>query len=229
MPVLEQPSDVLRQFCHGDLTAFESLFRRHQSDVYGWIVRIVRDPAAAEDLTVETFWRIYRIHARFDPLRSFAPLESFKKATAQLPRTTEAERLVVQRVGQNLFRQALLDYWNSRCPLTGIADPALLRASHIIPWAECESDALRLDVHNGLLLSALWDAAFDCGLISFADDGTILRSPELTAVAAEALNLDSAPPLRSLTDLHRTNLARHRARHGISNGTGPDSQNSLNV
>ena len=52
MPVLEQPSDVLR-FCHGDLDAFESLFRRHQSDVYGWIVRIVRDPAAAEDLTVE--------------------------------------------------------------------------------------------------------------------------------------------------------------------------------
>lgn len=73
MPVLEQPSEVLRQFCHGDLDAFESLFRRHQSDVYGWIVRIVRDHDAAEDLTVETFWRIYRSHARFDPSRSFEP------------------------------------------------------------------------------------------------------------------------------------------------------------
>ena len=73
MPVLERPSDVLRRFCHGDLDAFEWLFRRHQSDVYGWIVRIVRDPAAAEDLTVETFWRIYRIHARFDPARRFEP------------------------------------------------------------------------------------------------------------------------------------------------------------
>jgi RNA polymerase sigma-70 factor (ECF subfamily) len=71
MPVLEQPSDVLRQFCHGDLDAFEALFRRHQREVYGWIVPIVRDPAAAEDLTVETFWRIYRAHARFDPTRSF--------------------------------------------------------------------------------------------------------------------------------------------------------------
>ena len=68
MPVLEQPSDVLRQFCHGDLDAFEALFHRHQSEVYGWIVR---DPTAAEDLTVETFWRIYRAHARFDPTRSF--------------------------------------------------------------------------------------------------------------------------------------------------------------
>ena len=54
MPELEQPSDVLRQFCHGGLDAFEALFRRHQREVYGWIVRIVRDPAAAEDLTVET-------------------------------------------------------------------------------------------------------------------------------------------------------------------------------
>ena len=71
MPVLEQPSDVLPQFCHGDLDAFEALFRRHQREVYGWIVRIVRDPAAADDLTVETFWRIYRAHARFDPARSF--------------------------------------------------------------------------------------------------------------------------------------------------------------
>jgi RNA polymerase sigma-70 factor (ECF subfamily) len=71
MPVLEQPSDVLRQFCYGDLDAFEALFRGHQREVYGWIVRIVRDPAAAEDLTVETFWRIHRAHARFDPTRSF--------------------------------------------------------------------------------------------------------------------------------------------------------------
>jgi len=73
MPVLEQPFDVLRQFRYGDLDAFEELFRRHQSEVYGWIVRIVRDPAAAEDLTVETFWRIYRAHARFDPTRNFEP------------------------------------------------------------------------------------------------------------------------------------------------------------
>jgi RNA polymerase sigma factor (sigma-70 family) len=71
MPVLEQPSDVLRQFSHGDHDAFEALFRAHQAEVYGWIVRIVRDPAAAEDLTLETFWRIHRAHARFDPARSF--------------------------------------------------------------------------------------------------------------------------------------------------------------
>ncbi|MGA3048494.1 MAG: sigma-70 family RNA polymerase sigma factor [Terracidiphilus sp.] len=51
--------------------AFETLFRKHQRAVYCWILRIVRDPAAAEDLTVETFWRIHRAHARFDPSRGF--------------------------------------------------------------------------------------------------------------------------------------------------------------
>jgi RNA polymerase sigma-70 factor, ECF subfamily len=73
MRMLEQPFDVLRQFRYGDLDAFEELFRRHQSEVYRWIVRIVRDPAVAEDLTIETFWRIYRAHARFDPKRNFEP------------------------------------------------------------------------------------------------------------------------------------------------------------
>ena len=143
-----------------------------------------------------------------------APLEAFHLATANLPRTTEAEGLSVRRIGQDLFRLALLEYWGGRCPLTGISDTELLRASHIVPWAECEGDALRLDVHNGLLLSALWDAAFDCGLISFADDGTVLSSPNLTSQAAEALKLVFAPVLQPLTDLHRANLARHRVRHG---------------
>jgi hypothetical protein len=141
------------------------------------------------------------------------PLKAFEKTTANLSRTTEGERVTVERIGQNFFRQALMEYWNGRCPQTGITDPALLRASHIVPWAECETDALRLDVHNGLLLSALWDAAFDAGLISFADDGTVLRSPSLTFEAAAALNLNSAAPLAPLTNLQRQNLGRHRAKN----------------
>jgi len=61
----------LEQFARGDIQAFETLFRGYQGEVYGWIVRIVRDPGAAEDLTLETFWRIYRARARFDPRRPF--------------------------------------------------------------------------------------------------------------------------------------------------------------
>ena len=65
------PNEPEERFANGDLDAFEALFRQFQRDVYRWIVRIVRRPDVAEDLTVEAFWRIYRAHARFDPSRSF--------------------------------------------------------------------------------------------------------------------------------------------------------------
>jgi RNA polymerase sigma-70 factor (ECF subfamily) len=63
--------ELLERFAAGDLEAFEALFRQHQREVYAWIIRIVRDTGIAEDLTVETFWRIYRSRARFDPAGNF--------------------------------------------------------------------------------------------------------------------------------------------------------------
>jgi len=63
--------ELLERFAAGDLEAFEELFREHQKEVYAWIVRIVRDHGIAEDLTVETFWRIYRSRARFEAAGNF--------------------------------------------------------------------------------------------------------------------------------------------------------------
>ena len=44
----------------GTDTWYESAFRQHWSRVYGVIYRLVGDPAEAEDLALETFWRLYR-------------------------------------------------------------------------------------------------------------------------------------------------------------------------
>ncbi|HEV1992902.1 MAG TPA: RNA polymerase sigma factor [Candidatus Acidoferrum sp.] len=63
--------ELLERFAAGDLEAFEALFRERQKEVYAWIVRIVRDHGIAEDLTVETFWRIYRSRLRFRPAGNF--------------------------------------------------------------------------------------------------------------------------------------------------------------
>src|SRR5262252_1828589 len=63
--------ELLERFVQGDQAAFESLFRQFEADVYRWIVRIVRDRSAADDVLVEAFWRAYRGRARFDPSRSF--------------------------------------------------------------------------------------------------------------------------------------------------------------
>ena len=91
----EYQMDLPERFALGDLDAFESLFRQYQGEVYRWIVRIVRDASMAEDLTVETFWRIYRSRARFDPSREFgawarriatnAALDHLKTARREVP------------------------------------------------------------------------------------------------------------------------------------------------
>ena len=101
------------------------------------------------ELLVEGIEQLYRALQQAAATARTMPnrvADQFRAKTQALPKTTEAERLVVQRVGQDLFRSALLDYWQGRCCVTGLAMPSLLRASHIKPWAKCASDNERLDV-----------------------------------------------------------------------------------
>jgi putative restriction endonuclease len=138
------------------------------------------------------------------------PLKAFLDRTATLPRTTEAERLVVQRIGQEVFRDRLLDYWEGRCAITGLSVPELLRASHIKPWADCESDAERLDVFNGLLLAPHLDAAFDQGFITVTDDGEVVVAENLAYDARVLLGLDRRLRIEMLGDGHLRYLRWHR-------------------
>lgn len=137
-------------------------------------------------------------------------LHVFVARTANLPRTTEAERLVVQRVGQDIFRQGLLDYWDGRCAVTGLAVPELLRASHIKPWAACETDAERLDVYNGLLLAPHLDAVFDQGFITFADSGEMMVSPQLDDGTRQVLGIADGSKL-AIRPPHQAYLVWHRS------------------
>jgi hypothetical protein len=138
------------------------------------------------------------------------PLQRYREETRSMPATTEAERLIVARVGQDIFRDALMRFWQGRCPITGITDPELLRASHMKPWRECASDEERLDVYNGLLLSALWDAAFDRYLVTFREDGFPAFSPRLSAPARARLDEEVRAPI-PLSDAHLPYLEHHRS------------------
>ena len=117
----------------------------------------------------------------------------------------------MQRVGQDIFRRGLLEYWDGRCAITGLAVPELLRASHIKPWAACETDAERLDIFNGLLLAAHLDAAFDAGFITVAQDGAVLVSNILPFEARSVLGLHGTPQVRQLHRAHERYLPSHRA------------------
>ncbi|MCM8621313.1 MAG: HNH endonuclease [Candidatus Accumulibacter sp.] len=137
---------------------------------------------------------------------------AFRRATQGLPVTTEAERLTVQRVGQDIFRQSLIDYWQGRCAVTGLDVVPLLRASHIKPWAACASDAERLDVFNGLLLAPHLDALFDGGWISFDGDGEVMVCAGLSGEQRALLGLNAAWCLRGIAEGHWDYLVWHRNR-----------------
>lgn len=170
-------------------------------------------PGAHAGRTLTAISPLHQVLRRAFQLSKTLPVELlhvFATQTAALPRTTEVERLVVQRVGKDLFRQGLLDYWEGRCAVTGLAVPALLRASHIKPWPVCTTDAERLDVFNGLLLAPHLDAAFDRGFITVADDGAVIVADAVDPPARQVLGL--ARPLRvaDLQDGHRAYLVWHR-------------------
>lgn len=85
-----------------------------------------------------------------------------------------------QRKGQDYFRRMILANYNCHCAITGINIPQLLLASHIIPWADKRHKNDRLNPENGICLSALYDKAFDKGLITISpDDYTICLSDAL--------------------------------------------------
>ncbi len=127
-------------------------------------------------------------------------------------RDTEVERLVRQRVGQQTYRDALLNYWGGACAVTDIDVPAVLRASHAKPWAECASDSERLDVYNGFLLTANLDALFDRFLISFDEQGVLLVSSTLQEPQYTALGLHQPLRLRWMAPEHARYLTYHRHR-----------------
>jgi len=86
-------------------------------------------------------------------------------------------REVKTRVNQDVFRQIVLANYNKKCAITGIDIPDLLFASHIIPWSKNEQE--RLNPENGICLSALYDKAFDKGLIGITERYEIILSAKI--------------------------------------------------
>lgn len=87
------------------------------------------------------------------------------------------QAIVQQRIKQGFFRRAVLASYRGRCCISGVSDPRLLVASHIVPWREDKTN--RLNPRNGLCLSAIHDKAFDSYLFSLTDDARIVLSDVL--------------------------------------------------
>lgn len=87
------------------------------------------------------------------------------------------QAITTQRIKQHFFRRAVLSSYRGRCCMSGLSEPKLLIASHIVPWSIDKAN--RLNPSNGLCLSAIHDRAFDKGLITLNDDFTIIISEQI--------------------------------------------------
>lgn len=139
------------------------------------------------------------------------------RALHDLPANTEINREVIARIGQEKFRAALIDYWEGRCALTGCSVVSLLRASHIKPWAKCETSHERLNAFNGLLLLPNLDAAFDGGLITFDDEGCLEVSPVLPEDWLAPLSIVPGARLSKWQPAHRDFMRFHRNQVFLAN------------
>lgn len=113
------------------------------------------------------------------------PAMSAENEAIELPvGETEVARTVRVRRVQSFFRAAVLTSYGKCCAISGLAVPDLLVASHIIPWGT--SVERRADPTNGLCLNALFDRAFDRGLITIDEDNRVVVSRKLADAAQRA-------------------------------------------
>src|ERR1700726_1907257 len=108
-----------------------------------------------------------------------------------------ALRTAKQRLHQASFREAVITAYNGRCALSGLPEPLLLDAAHIV--ADKDEQFGQSVVPNGIPLSKIHHAAFDAHLIGIDPDFRIHVSERL-------LSQKDGPMLEALKGLHRGKL-----------------------
>lgn len=117
------------------------------------------------------------------------------------------EAVIKVRVNQGVFRNRLLQRFNSCC-LCGLSNQNLLIASHIKPWKVCEPEE-KLDIDNGFLMCPNHDRLFDQGWITFDDDGKIIIADGLSENDRITLHIKNDMNI-SLTEKNKNYLKHHR-------------------
>lgn len=103
------------------------------------------------------------------------PLEQSLDINLQdLPKGKERVQEIKRRINQDFFRKCVLVSYNNTCCISGINNPILLHASHIVDWATDEAN--RTNPQNGLCLNVLFHKAYDDNLIGISPDYDVFIS-----------------------------------------------------
>lgn len=176
-----------------------------------------------------SYLSIVKLRGRFDEelfyLRLFADyFGDFEHPNTKKTQNEELEKIVdpqekeiiaKARKGQGKYRKELLKLCPV-CPITGITDDRLLRASHIKPWSK-SNNFEKIDPFNGFMLTPTYDHLFDKGFISFDNNRNILLSPFLSKMTYSMLSLSDRKIYSQLPidgrevylDFHRENIFKN--------------------
>ena len=116
---------------------------------------------------------------------------------AEAPQRRYALRAVQQRLHQTAFRAAVVSAYQGRCALSGLPEPMLLDAAHIV--ADADETLGQPVVPNGIPLSKIHHAAFDAHLIGIDADYRV-------HVAERLRTQNDGPLLEALKRLHLSEL-----------------------
>ncbi len=143
-----------------------------------------------EETVIEVLSIIYGIKFKSNIFKDIENIQSDK-----ISETTK-KQLIDARLGQGKFRKDLEYKFKNKCPVTGITERSLLRASHIKAWCDIsiEDQDERLDENNGILLSVHLDALFDKHLLTFDASGKMyvfegLGEPEKYLLPKEEIKI----------------------------------------
>jgi len=92
---------------------------------------------------------------------------------------------IADKQARKFFRKSVFAAYEGRCCISGMTIPQMLIASHIKPYAVSDRQTERANPANGLLLNALYDRAFDQGLMTVLPDLTIRVSDQVKALYAD--------------------------------------------
>jgi RNA polymerase sigma-70 factor (ECF subfamily) len=67
----ENDGELMLRYAHGDLRAFETLYRRHKNALYRYLARQTRNPETANDLFQEAWSKVIVSRERYEPRAQF--------------------------------------------------------------------------------------------------------------------------------------------------------------
>ena len=142
----------------------------------------------------QAIWPVFITHWDAKNLTAHAvPGESI--SSTAVPASEDLRRYAViqakQRLHQAVFRQVVLDAYGNRCAISGLPEPRLLVAAHIIPDRDRRGQP---EVPNGIAMSVLHHTAYDANLMGIDADGKLYINREL-------LEIHDGPMLKSLQNV----------------------------